>query len=421
MELICSSRRVRTVAGCALSLTVSLGAADRSIVGQAIESIVPTADVGDTTGINTSPPPIRIADKTPANVLTPDEWRRVEAAVSRSLKWLASQQQADGSFPTIDTGQPGVTSLCMMAFVAHGHVPGEGRYGRRLERATDYVLSCQKPNGLVTLLGPEGPRITRDIHFEIGTCAAYNHAISSLMLSEYYGMSQAQRAKRMEGVINKSLAASLEMQRWPKDRAADRGGWRYVHDPPNHPDSDLSITGWYLMFLRSARNAGFNVRKEPIDDAVAYVQRCFSEDYGAFQYIGGDADHRSRGMAGAGILALAHAGFHNAPEARKTGDWILQHGFDEYNGTVTFNPSWPHDRYHYAVFNCCQGMYQLGGAHWEQFFPRIVQILLENQQPDGSWPSDSHWHDSQFGEAYTTALMVITLGAPNQLLPVFQR
>ena len=31
-------------------------------------------------------------------------------------------------------------------------------------------------------------------------------------------------------MINKSLAATLLMQRWPKDREADRGGWRYISD-----------------------------------------------------------------------------------------------------------------------------------------------------------------------------------------------
>src|SRR4051812_662108 len=48
-------------------------------------------------------------------VLPETEWRRVDAAVDRALTWVASQQQADGSFPTIEMGQPGVTSLCMMA------------------------------------------------------------------------------------------------------------------------------------------------------------------------------------------------------------------------------------------------------------------------------------------------------------------
>jgi hypothetical protein len=360
-------------------------------------------------------------DVTPANVLSLEQWRRVDAAVKRALEWLAAQQQADGSFPTLETGQPGVTSLCMMAFVSHGHVPGDGQYGKTLERAADYVLSCQKPNGLVTLRGPEGSQITRDVYYEIGTCAAYNHAISSLMLSEFYGMSEPQRAARIKAAIEKSLAATLEMQNWPKAFPEDRGGWRYVHDAPGQPDSDLSITGWNLMFLRSARNAGFTVREEPIDEAIEYVRRCFSDEYGAFQYFGGSQDHRSRGMAGAGILALAHAGFHNAPEARRTGDWILRTDFHRYNEIVEFNRAWPHDRYHYAVFNCCQGMYQLGGRYWAEFFPRVVEVLLEHQERDGSWPADSHWHDSQFGSTYTTALVVMTLGAPNQLLPIFQR
>jgi hypothetical protein len=135
--------------------------------------------------------------------------------------------------------------------------------------------------------------------------------------------------------------------------------------------------------------------------------------------VGGD--ERSRGMAGAGILALAHAGFHGAPETRKSGDWILQQGFDEYNVLIQFNQAQPHDRYHYGLFNCCQGMYQLGGRYWAEFFPRVVKAVLTNQQVDGSWPADSHWHDGMFGNAYTTALVVISLGAPNQLLPIFQR
>jgi hypothetical protein len=66
-------------------------------------------------------------------------------------------------------------------------------------------------------------------------------------------------------------------------------------------------------------------------------------------------------------------------------------------------------------------MYQLGGRFWREFFPRVVPILLVNQRPDGSWPAESHFHDAQFGNAYTTALVVLTLGAPNQLLPIYQR
>ena len=123
-------------------------------------------------------------------------------------------------------------------------------------------------------------------------------------------------------------------------------------------------------------------------------------------------------MNGAGILALAHAGFHHSEEARRAGDWLLQHGFGDYNATM---PGEHSDRYHYGVFTCCQAMYQLGGTYWKRFFPPAVEAMLANQQPDGSWPIDSQFKDYAYGNAYSSSLVVLTLGAPNQLLPVFQR
>ena len=123
-------------------------------------------------------------------------------------------------------------------------------------------------------------------------------------------------------------------------------------------------------------------------------------------------------MAGAGVLAFAHSGLHHTKEARRSGDWLLRHQFDEYNVTL---PGARSDRYHYGLFTCCQAMYQLGGIYWERFYPSAVRAVLANQQPDGSWPIDSQFHDARFGSTYTTALVVIMLGAPNQLLPIFQR
>ena len=100
------------------------------------------------------------------------------------------------SFPTLERGQPGVTSLCVLAFMAHGHSPGEGKYGQQLDRASEYIIACQKQNGLITRLGPEGPRITPDVANEIGEPAAYNHAIGSLDAfgNVRHGSTQAGRA-----------------------------------------------------------------------------------------------------------------------------------------------------------------------------------------------------------------------------------
>src|SRR6476659_10645032 len=114
----------------------------------------------------------RDADDAMSKVLSPGEWRRLDSAVDRALVWLAAQQQPDGSFPTLTQGQPGVTSLCVLAFMADGHNPGVGTYGEELEKATRYIMSCQKQNGLVTLNGPEGPRLTRNVGYELGVTAA---------------------------------------------------------------------------------------------------------------------------------------------------------------------------------------------------------------------------------------------------------
>jgi hypothetical protein len=359
----------------------------------------------------------RDLDDPQSNVLNPAEWRRVDAAVDRGLAWLATQQQPDGSFPTISVGQPGVTSLCVLAFMAHGHNPGEGRYGERLERATKFILSCQKENGLVALHGPEGPTINRQMSWELGVTTSYDHAVSSLTLSEIYGMGKTKRSEPLQRAIEKALAATLEMQNWPKDHEADKGGWRYINDF-DQKDSDLSLSGWNLMFLRSARNAGFNVPKKSIDDAVGYIRRTFDKDMGVFGYTTVHGDSYSRAMAGAGILALAHAGFHDSVEAKTSAKWLHKYSFTEYNtkGGVPYP-----DRYHYSLFNACYAMYQLGGTDWVQFFPPTVRTLLAAQMADGSWDAESFQRDRPFGKSYTTAMVILALGAPNQFLPVFQR
>jgi hypothetical protein len=93
------------------------------------------------------------------------------------------------------------------------------------------------------------------------------------------------------------------------------------------------------------------------------------------------------------------------------------HSLDQYNTNFGIRA----DRYHYSLFNACQGMYQMGSPYWEKFFPHTVATLLANQQTDGSWDAENLQRDRPFGNSYTTALVVLSLGAPNQFLPVFQR
>ena len=308
-----------------------------------------------------------------------------------------------------------------MCFLANGYLPGEGKYGDELSNAVKFICSMQTESGVIAAMHPSGPKITRkyaDHH--LSKTVAYNHVISSLLLSEIYGMT-GDDGLVDRSIIQRSLEVSLKMHDWPKDREVDRGGWRYPLKTPI-AESDLSVTGWQVMFLRSAKNAGFDVPSKPIDEATEYVLRCFRPDYGTFNYyIRGKDDRRSRGMAGAGILALAHAGMHHRPEATTAGDWILKNGFQHYNDKQKFEQTrWFNDCYHYGVFYCSQGMYQLGGEHWKAFFPKTSNVLIKNQRRDGSW-SKCNSSGHMYGRCYSSALSILALSAPNQLLPVFHR
>ena len=349
------------------------------------------------------------------------DFSQVEDSIERALDWLSTEQQPDGSYPTRINGQPGVTSLCVMAFAAQGHLPNRGKHGDQLRSAVDYIIKCQKPNGLLASVAPGGKQLSRQVSHAIGNPAVYNHAFSGLALSELFSMSGGDLAAQQEAVEN-AIQTTLEMQAWTKPLKSDQGGWRYLNFREGKPDSDLSVTGWQVMFLRSAKNAGFQVPAESIDDAVKYIQRCFHEEYGAFTMLANKDNRQSRGMAAAGILAMAHASRHGTPEAKRSAQWLLKEGFPIYNQSRHYSSSsYTDDRYHYSVFCASQALFQMGEQYWKPFYPPLFKQIIANQRSDGSWEPDSHTWDAPYGRAYTTALMVLSLSTPNQLLPIFQR
>ena len=378
-----------------------------------------------------------------AAALSPREWKDVEGCVDRSLAWLASQQAEDGSFPTLPVAQPAITSLCVLAFLSRGHQPGFGPYGAQLDRAVDFVISCQRPDGLFALQSPNDPNLPAGgiggfrgfggRGSAPGTAATYNHAIAGLMLGEVFGHASAERTHRIKVAIEKALQFSRDLQTGkltaPKT-PADEGGWRYLRNSygggrgggRGGADSDLSVTGWHLMFLRSARNAEFSVPQEYIDDAMGFVHRTWSDDDQLFHYLtwGADSTRYSRGLMGSAIVSLALAGQHQSPQAILAGEWLLAHPFRVFGETLDGGGSgMSSDRFFYSTYYCSQAAAQLGGRYWSGIFPPIAEILVKGQQPDGSFPGEPR--DIRFGNDYTTALAVLSLTPAYQLLPVYQR
>ena len=231
-----------------------------------------------------------------AAALPASKWLELEHSVDRGLAWIAQHQAADGSFTdgqTSAAAQPAVTSFCVMAFLSRGHLPGFGPYGAQLDRAIDFVLSCQKPDGLFCYEPPEAVWASK----MPSHTATYNHAIAGLMLGEVYGHVTGRRMKEVKQALDSALQFTRELQLRPKTFPQDRGGWRYLRLHYDHTaaDSDLSVTACQLMFLRSARNAEFNVPQSYIDDAMDYVHRSFDTSQGVFMYtLSGSERYSSR-------------------------------------------------------------------------------------------------------------------------------
>jgi len=362
-------------------------------------------------------------------VLTPRQRARVEASVDRGLKFLVSQQQRNGSFSAPAAGQPGVTSLCVLAFLSRGHLPGQGPYGQTIERGIAFCRSAQRSDGLFSQSKPESRH--RYLHASHG--ATYNHAITGLMLSEVYGMlpnDQLRQAAAFQGrfpaaggsrdlreTIERAIQFSMLCHPQPKRFPNERGAWRYLRRYGLN-DADLSITSWQVMFLRSARNAGFDIPAGDIEQAVKYIKSCYDAKNTTFVYEIVEEEpefNRPRAMAGAGILALSLAGQHHTEMAQKTGDWLLQRPFTQYDRPIR-GENW----HVYSAFYSSQAMFQLGGRHWENYFPTFVDTVTDHQSRDGAW-RPAGGLDRRYGEAYTTAMTLLALTPPYQLLPIFQR
>jgi hypothetical protein len=351
------------------------------------------------------------AERTPPSrlPLTHEQQERLDRVIDKALEFLASQQQEDGSFRTQRGAEPAVTSLCAMAFLARGHMPGKPPYGQRIDHAIDYVLKQQDPkSGAIYQRGPGWP-----------LRGNYNHAISALMLCDAFpGMDaayrddegNARRRERVDEAIRQALVYTRKDQTRSKSQAGARGAWRYLRRVTRN-DADLSVTAWMIMFYSAAKKIGFQVPKKGMDDALRYVRRSFDKKQQGFVYaLAGDERYCSRAMVGAGVLCLLLGDDTSNPTIPEAADWIHRNSFEPYNGS-----RYPEDRYHYSAFYCSQAMSLLGGKDFQEFYPKLLLNFSHHQHEDGSWEPEAV-ADGAYGNAYTTALAVLALCPPYEKL-----
>jgi hypothetical protein len=318
--------------------------------------------------------------------------KEVDRAIDHALTFLANMQdRSDGAWRSRSSKNPAITSLAVMAFLSAGHVPGEGKYGAVIEKGIRRVLKFQQPNGL----------ISSEAAHEM-----YHHGISTLMLAEVAGMTDGPLGEEVRDRLERAIAIILRAQR--TGNGQERGGWRYRVAPTG--GSDISVTGWQIMALRAAKNLGCDVPPSAIDRAIDFIRRCRKESNGGFRYT--PNDDVTIPCTGTSILALELCGkeFHHGPEVLKAGSYLVQ----ENN-----LPRWGAGHFFYGVYYGSQATFQLGGNYWAVYHPRLREVLLQNQEANGSWTGGGA--DASFGPAYCTSMSVLALTVEYRFLPIYQR
>ena len=310
---------------------------------------------------------------------------RVDRAVDQGLAFLSRTQNPDGSFPGTHSKTNGVVSLVGMAFLAKGYRPSVGPYSPTIRRCIDYVLATRQSRGDRGWLGFGGHG------------GMYSHAIATLFLSEVSGMVGPERQKRIDDVLPKALKCILDAQNVKKP-AQYAGGWRYGLG--NH-DSDLSVSGWNIMALRSARLNGAPVPPDAIKRAIKYVDS--SRSGNGFRYMPNQAP--TPPMTAVGLLCRELGGHHGDEVNRKAGDYLL-----DMMGKKVAGQAYPE----YFMYYASQGMFQLGGDYWDRFGVWMYERLLPRQQADGSWIES-------YGKSYPTAMYTLSLAVTYRQLPIYQR
>ncbi len=334
--------------------------------------------------------------------VSPFDKDRVDLAVDKAVSFLVSKQRKDGAILD-DSYDTTMSALSIMAMASVGVQPGDpSSEGRVMQEALAFVLKDdrQEKNGYYG--AKDGSRM-------------YGHGIITLMLSEMLGMSPNQELDgRIHERCQQAIDLILSSQKENKSFQF-RGGWRYT---PDSRDADLSVSVWQLMALRSAKNDGLKVPATAIEEAVEYLRRSYASPLDR----NGIPDNRASGfcytpgqnnptftMTAAGLLAMQVCGEYESPLVIGAADWLLEHP-----------PRWNERFCSYGTYYYAQGMYQRGGKHSETARQLVQDMLLEKQNPDGSWKAENG-SESGVGHVYATAMAILSLSVKYHYLPIYQK
>jgi hypothetical protein len=320
-----------------------------------------------------------------------------EKAVERALAWLKRNQRPDGSWSLLGPYEGGsrdventvaATSMALLAFQGAGHTHQQGEHQAVVEKAWKYLLRQQNGQGLFTT-----DTITNQHFF-------YTHGQATIAVCEAYAMTDDSRFR---------LVAERAVQYCVHNQFPD-GGWRYGVP---RKDSDLSVTGWILMGLQSAKMGGIEVPQQTFDNVGRFLDSVAKEGGSQYSYQSHETIPQNA-MTAEGLLCRQYLGW-------KENDPRLVKGVEHLIAPKNLVGTSEYDVYYW--YYATQVCHHMGGEAWNKW-NGAMRVVLPSTQVDkgpeaGSWPPDK-W-GTFAGRLYTTCLSTYMLEVYYRHLPLYTK
>lgn len=319
--------------------------------------------------------------------VTPD----IRQMYDRGMQYLASTQKENGTWSSgAEDDGPGITGLCIMAFLGSGEDCNHGPYSGYIRRALRSMIQAQDPE--TGYIGTKGFK------------SMYHHGFAMLALAECHGVVDERLLwEGADDESKRSIGKALELAVRLAITSQNKNPWNAWRYSPDTADADTSVAGAVLMGLLAARNAGIEVPDTNIDKAIAYYVSFTTSD-GQVAYgtdLGFDENWARPAIAS---LVFAVARRKDLPQYQATVDYLKTHIEDD--------PSQHRD---YTRYYTAQALYQADTESWRQWNSLLVKRLKETQNPDGSFPS------AEGGIACGTSFSLLSLALNYRLLPIYER
>ncbi len=339
-----------------------------------------------------------------------------EAAVTSGLDWLARHQMPDGHWGPeclgtdersqceaqhrCDRGggqyEAAQTGLALLAFQAGGHYAfNDNTHSAAVRSGLDWLVGQQRRSGALVGNHPAGGN--RQFH----QYYMYEHGIAAFALGEACAVAKASGRRPDPRYLQALRKAMLFIERMQHDD----GGWRYRPDPKL--PSDTSITGWQVLAIKTAREAGVHVSDDCLNRIGPFFEAHANEATGQTRYQGGNTS--SEATTGVGMLVrqflLDQA---DSPMVDKAAGFLADLAERRWKTGATQHSN----RDYYLWYNCTLAMFHAGGEPWQRWNHVVRDALVHLQRDDGcargSWDPTSRW-GSEGGRVYSTALATLCL------------